>query len=394
MDKSLFLVGSNVIEKKTLEPFNNILCDFFDCLSKQIFKEKTKFENTDILTLGFWLRRKNIIQFKEKFIDDEFKLPVGIVFHITPNNVPINFAYSLFFGLITGNTNIVKVPSKNYFQIEYLCKIIKNLLKIKKFQSLSPMINILKYNNNDKITEEISNISDARLIWGGDQTIKNLKKIPTPSKCIDITFPDRYSFSIINLNSLQNLNVSEFKNIIKKFYTDNYTFDQNACNSVHLVFWYGKKRDDEIINKFWLELKKYVDGKIDYPDTVSTEKFNLLCKDLIKFGNIKKLDKFSKQLHVISLNRLNTNNEMQRGKWGYFYQYFSKDMNILKKIINEKYQTLSYFGFETKQLKNFIKKNQIKGIDRIVPLGRSMEMSYLWDGYNLFKALTRIIDIK
>ena len=43
---------------------------------------------------------------------------------------------------------------------------------------------------------------------------------------------------------------------------------------------------------------------------------------------------------------------------------------------------------------NFILENQIKGIDRIVPLGRSMEMSYLWDGYNLLRALTRIIDIK
>ena len=167
---------------------------------------------------------------------------------------------------------------------------------------------------------------------------------------------------------------------------------KNACNSAHLVFWYGKK-DDQIINKFE-ELKKYVDEKIDYPDTVSTEKFNKLCKDLIKFGNIKKLDKFSKQLHVISLKKLNNNNEMQRGQWGYFYQYFSKDMNILKKIINKKYQTLSYFGFEKNQLKNFIQKNQIRGIDRVVPLGRSMEMSYLWDGYNLFKALTRIIDIK
>ena len=394
MDKSLFLVGSNIIKKKTLEPFDNKLCDFFDCLSRQIFKEKKKFENTDILTLGFWFRRKNIIKFKEKFIDNELKLPVGIVFHITPNNVPINFAYSLFFGLITGNTNVVKVPSKNYFQIEYLCKMIKNLLKIKKFKNLSPMINILRYNNNDKITEEISKISNARLIWGGDQTVKNLKKISTPSKCIDITFPDRYSFSIINLNSLQNLDSHEFKNTIKKFYTDNYTFDQNACNSAHLVFWYGIKRNNIIINKFWLELKKYVDEKIDYPDSVSTEKFNKLCKDLIKFGNIKKLDKFSKELHVVSLKRLNTNNEMQRGQWGYFYQYFSKDMSVLKNIINEKYQTLSYFGFEKKQIKKFIQKNQIRGIDRVVPLGRSMEMSYLWDGYNLFKALTRIIDIK
>ena len=85
-----------------------------------------------------------------------------------------------------------------------------------------------------------------------------------------------------------------------------------------------KKKDDQIINKFWLELKKYVDEKIDYPDTVSTEKFNKLCKDLIKFGNIKKLDKFSKQLHVISLKKLNNNNEMQRVSGDIFINIFQK----------------------------------------------------------------------
>jgi hypothetical protein len=38
--------------------------------------------------------------------------------------------------------------------------------------------------------------------------------------------------------------------------------------------------------------------------------------------------------------------------------------------------------------------NDIRGIDRIVPLGRSIEMNYLWDGYNLLRTLTRVIDIK
>ncbi|MDA9838883.1 hypothetical protein N9B99_04665 [Candidatus Pelagibacter sp.] len=41
-----------------------------------------------------------------------------------------------------------------------------------------------------------------------------------------------------------------------------------------------------------------------------------------------------------------------------------------------------------------MKDNDIRGIDRIIPLGRSMEMNYLWDGYNLLRTLTRIIDIK
>ena len=394
MDSKFFLVGSKKLVKKTLNPFDDIICDFFDSLSQDIFKKKKIFNDSDILTLGFWLRKKNILKLKNSFYDEEFKRPLGIVFHITPNNVPINFAYSLFFGLITGNTNIVKVPSKKYLQVEYLCQSINNLLKIKKFNILKKMINIIRYENDDKITEEISKKSNARIIWGGDQTVKKIKNISTPIKCVDITFPDRYSFSVVNLEGLKNLNNLNFLNFVKKFYTDNYTFDQNACNSSHLVFWIGKKKDKKLIDKFWIELNSYVTKKVDYPETVSTDKYNKICTDLIYFSNIKKLKIYSKNLHVVTLNKLIPKNELQRGQWGYFYQYLSNDISILPKIITEKYQTLSYFGLDPDFFKKFIQKNEISGIDRIVPIGRSMEMNYLWDGYNLLSALTRIIDIK
>ena len=394
MNSKLFLVGSKKFENKTSNPFDDIICDFFDSLSRDIFKKKKIFNDSDILTLGFWLRKKNILKLKDSFYDEELKRPLGIVFHITPNNVPINFAYSLFFGLITGNTNIVKVPSKKYLQVEYLCQSINNLLKIKKFNILKKMINIIRYENDDKITEEISKKSNARIIWGGDQTVNKIKNISTPVKCVDIAFPDRYSFSVIKLESLKNLNNFNFSNFVKKFYTDNYTFDQNACNSSHLVFWIGKKKDKKLIKKFWIELNSYVTKKIDYPDAVSTDKYNKICNDLIYFSNIKKLKIYSKSLHVVTLNKLIPKNELQRGQWGYFYQYLSNDLSILPRIITEKYQTLSYFGLDRAFFKKFIQKNEIRGIDRIVPIGRAMEMSYLWDGYNLLNSLTRVIDIK
>ncbi len=390
----IILVGSNKFEKKTLIPFDEILCDFFNDISKNIFDQKNKIKEPDILALGFWLRKKNILKLKKNFYDNEFKVPLGILFHITPNNVPINFAYSLFFGLITGNTNIIKVPSKKYFQIEYLCKTINNLLKLKKYKFLKKMINIIKYENDDKITEEFSKISNARVIWGGDDTVKKIKKITSPVKCIDISFPDRYSFSIINLESLKNLNNIDYSNIIKKFYTDNYTFDQNACNSSHLIVWLGKKENYNLAKNFWIRLNNYINTKINYPDSVSTEKYNKICTDLVNYSNIKKLTKYSKSLHVVTLNKLIKENEFQRGQWGYFYEYSCQDLKILSQIITEKYQTLSYHGFDLDFFRKFIIKNEIKGIDRIVPLGRSMEMNYLWDGYNLLRSLTRIIDIK
>ena len=71
----------------------------------------------DIKTLAFWCRKKNILNLQKKLQTDEPRLGLGLIFHITPSNIPTNFAYSLIFGLLTGNSNIVKIPSKKFEQI-------------------------------------------------------------------------------------------------------------------------------------------------------------------------------------------------------------------------------------------------------------------------------------
>ena len=118
-----------------------------------------------------------------------------MVFHITPANIPTNFAYSLIFGLLTGNSNIIKVPSKNFKQVDIICSVIKKILK-KNSSFLKNKITIVKYKDNNMFTKEISSICNARVIWGGDQTINSLREFKIKERSIDITFADRYSFFV------------------------------------------------------------------------------------------------------------------------------------------------------------------------------------------------------
>ena len=66
----------------------------------------------------------------------------------------------------------------------------------------------------------------------------------------------------------------------------------------------------------------------------------------------------------------------------------------MKSYINNKYQTLTYFGISKDILKNFVLKNQLEGIDRIVPIGQALDISFFWDGYDLNRTLSRVVDIK
>ena len=63
-------------------------------------------------------------------------------------------------------------------------------------------------------------------------------------------------------------------------------------------------------------------------------------------------------------------------------------------LIDEKFQTLTYYGLDKELILKFIYTNRIKGIDRIMPVGLAHEMSFFWDGYDLEEHMTRTIDAK
>ena len=111
-----FLVGKNLDSKsKCLEVYNKKTLHFISDLGKLLKNKKDSKQYPDVITFAFFCRKNNLDNFKKKYLSDSrvLRLGLGTIFHITPSNIPTNFAYSLLFGLITGNSNIIKVPSKN-----------------------------------------------------------------------------------------------------------------------------------------------------------------------------------------------------------------------------------------------------------------------------------------
>ena len=383
------LAGGKKIQNTSFEPFNESICKFLFSFSQLIISSKKARKYSDLIALAFWCSKKNILNLKKRFSYNEFRIGRGLIFHISPSNVPTNFFYSLIFGLLSGNSNIVKVPSKQFHQVEIICNKINHLLKLKKFNYLNNLISIIKYRdeNFDHISKNLSLNCDSRVIWGGDKTINKIREYKIKPHATDITFSDRYSISIINLEKLDKASNKELKKLVRYFYNDTYMVDQNACSSPHLVLWYGKKKVKNQA-KFWNELKKKVDLSYDLPMNAVTEKYSKYCFDLT--GDYYKNGKiYSQGLYVVQLRKLFTEIESLRGKWGYFYEFQINDLNKVSKYINKKFQTLSYYGFDKKFFLDFLKNNFIDGIDRIVPIGCSLNIDLFWDGYDIIKTLSK-----
>ena len=315
----------------------------------------------------------------------------GIIYHIAPSNVPVNFAYSLISGILSGNVNIVRLPSKNYDQINIICDAI-NLLK-ESNKSFYSRIILLKYSTSSKVTEFLSELCDIRIIWGGDETINIIRNNKIPPRSFDITFADRYSFSIIDADKY--VYEKSFKKIAEYFYNDTYLFDQNACTSPHLIVWLGSKKNVSESKKcFWNILHEFLLEKYNLDPITAVNKLTSFYNQSIKLKNIKKTIMPDNLIWRVNMNDLDKEIDKFRCNSGYFSEYHASSINEIKKIINRKYQTISHYGLDEGQIKSFIKNFRPNGIDRIVPLGKSSEFSLVWDGYDLINILSRKIEIK
>lgn len=388
-----YLVGGNSISTQPLIPFDELVCGFLNDLSAELRSNKKANIYPDIITFAFWCRKANISKRKEDFFDGKIRLGVGLVFHITPSNVPINFAFSFVFGLLSGNANIVRLPSIFFPQVDIICSAINKLFGLKKYLKLKKMNIFLRYHQNNEITSKFSENANARVIWGGDSTIKAIKKLPSPDRSIDLTFADRYSICIIKSNELLKLDKKKLRILGKGFYNDTYLMDQNACSSPHLIIWLGQN-NEVAKEKFWSTIFDIVKQEYDLKTISVLDKYNQICDDAIDLEEIEFYQNYSNLLYIVSLRCLPENIHTLRGNCGYFYEYNITDLNPLANIVNNKFQTLTYFGLKKSDLINFVVNNRLSGIDRAVPIGKALDIGVFWDGYNILGSLSRIINVE
>ncbi len=392
INKIQFLVGdagtleriSNVPARK---PFCNEIVDFLNELSREIMRNPMCRQYSDVMTFAFWIRKASIVTLAERFHSEDgyTHLGRGLAFHVAPSNVPVNFAYSLVAGLLTGNANIVRVPSKDFPQVGIIAESIKET--IKSFENFRDYICLIRYPRDKDVNDLISSLADTRIIWGGDETIAELRKSPLLPRSTEITFADRYSLSIIDSDKY--LEIKNRDSFAKDFYNDTYFSDQNACTSPALIVWVGSKMD-EAKEVFWKELHKIVSDKYTFQDVQSVNKLTGIYETLYDIEGTSRVKTEDNLITRIYVSKLSEHLMDHRVGSGFFFEYDCDNIMDLREICNDKRcQTIGILG-EREILKPLIESG-IKGVDRIVPIGRTMDFDLIWDGYDLVTSLTRIV---
>jgi Acyl-CoA reductase (LuxC) len=321
------------------------------------------------------------------------RLGRGVTVHIAPANVPVNFAYSLVCGLLAGNACIVRAPSKPFAQTGIICRAMQQVFDTEPSHPLRNYIAIVRYDRDDEITAYFSGLCDVRIIWGGDDAIQEIRKIPIPARAFDLTFADRYSICVIHAAAC--LVQPDFTKIARDFYNDTYLYDQNACSSPRLVVWIGTEEKIRAAKeKFWTAVHDVVQERYTMAAIIAVDKLTTLCRCALDLPGAKAAAMPDHLIDRIQLEELSPDLDQYRCAGGSFFEYDDQNLDALRPIVTRKYQTLSYIGFDPEDLRQWVLSNGLAGIDRVVPIGRTADFGPIWDGYDLISFLSRVCDAK
>ncbi len=174
--------------------------------------------------------------FKWRNVGNHFEkeFPLGVVMHIGAGNALGLSAMSVLEGLLTGNINILKLPSEeNGISTELLHMLIKIEPRLK------PYIYVVDVSSTDtEIISKIIKVVDAVAVWGGDQAIDALRKLTPPTVKL-IEWGHRLSISYFDGVNLEDIKGLAFEIV---------STDQLYCSSPQVVF--VETESTEVLHQF------------------------------------------------------------------------------------------------------------------------------------------------
>lgn len=389
-DKITFLVGDADIllgmEQVEVKPiFDECIVEFLNDLSHALLKNPANKSFPDIMSYAFWIRGANIKKEMTRFEGRPCKIGKGLTFHIAPSNVPVNFAVSMTSAILAGNTCIIRISNKDFPQVGIITKEMNYLLDTK-YKKIKNRFCIVRYPYDDEITAWLCGRCDIRIVWGGDGTIQSMRKCAIPPRTTELTFADRHSICVIQADEYLK---QDGEKIADLFYTDTYYTDQNACSSPRMVVWLGEEKA-RAREQFWRLLKNKVRQEYEFSPVFAVDKQEAFCELAILNPEIRLVEQDNICTRV-ELSELPDDLMKYKMYGGYFFEYETDRLEDISLLFSKACQTVAYLGIAPEKILNIVTSEGVRGVDRIVPLGHTMDLSFFWDGNDMIDAMSRFV---
>lgn len=357
-------------------------------LSQALFADAEAQNHPDLMALAFWLRPASLQELKRSFLaqvpEHCVAVPRGIALLFPPANVDSVFAYGWALAILTGNRAVIRLSDNLGTSGKRLLALMLAVLGEEPSHTL-----LLRSPHDDGLTTALNSVADLRVIWGGDNTVEHLRRLPTPPRCRDVTFPDRASLAALSLPSYAALTETERQSLAEAFYADSFTFDQMACSSPRLLAWVGPgdraAASADLFNRLaGLATARGYDLPIGHRLTKKTTAVAALMD-----GVASAQRDYSPTVTVLEATGFH-----DLHPWtgeGLFVETGLTALSDLAIACNSRTQTLAVHGFTTEEVESFLTAVGSHAPDRIVPIGQALSFGPHWDGMDLLREFTRLV---
>lgn len=367
--------------------FDGRVTAFLSALSTALRKHPAARTYPDLAAFAFWCRRGSLAQMEQQRRSEELRLGRGLTFHVCPGNVPLNFAYSLAAGLLAGCACALRLSSRNFPQAQILCNEMAALLRAD-FPELLPYVTCLQCDHDHPILARLSERCDARILWGGDAAIRRLRQLPLSPRAVELAFADRYSVCVLHAGAF--LSDENPRRLAERFYRDVSFAGQWACTAPRVLLWLGDNEQTESAQKIlWEEVGRLYRAE-DFLPISAVQKREQFCLMAAEHPEIRLCAQSNRVVRVQAPSLSPGLLRFWTGD-GMFLESRAQTLDALLPLLGDRCQTLAYYGITPQDIRKFLTCARPRGIDRVVPLGATMQFSLVWDGIDLIQALSRSV---
>lgn len=298
-------------------------------------------------------------------------------------------------GLLAGNTCIVRLPAQSP-ELDHLLQCLKNVQAQGIYDATFDRFILLRYVHDDEITTQLSGLADVRVIWGGDSTINHIRCLPTKPRCVDVAFADRVSLALLKCEAILECSELSLRDICSRFVADSLTFGQNACSSPRLVIWHGQD-DAEMISastRFWKIVEEILASRSLLEPINVMDRFCELCEVLATSDDLAEISAPGSAILRVQMNQPMHWHTSSRLRFGTFVEVALSSLADVVDFLNEKVQTLTYFGYQPEEIREWMTERVLGRVDQVVPMGSALDFDLTWDGFPMIEMMTRRVRLR
>jgi hypothetical protein len=312
-----------------------------------------------------------------------------VCLHIAPANIPMNFAFSFIMGFLSGNKNIVRLPSKKFEQIDIFLEHFNRIIGQDSFISLARKNFFVRTGRDSIKLIELVSRTNSLVVWGGDSTVNKFRNFDKKPSCVEAYFPDRVSSVLFNCDKLIERNSDEIQQLCVDFYNDTYLVDQNACSSASMICWYSENNNFAQAKDLFTEyMNRYLTKNYTLETISRVEKTIDVVRYCESIDNSVQIEKTSDKLWYVTYD----DHKPIKPKLGVFVSKKLTSLTQLEPLFRTNEQTLAYYGFDSTDILAQFSGNSPCLIDRIVPVGKALDIGLIWDGKNMIYTLSKYVN--